>query len=79
MHIFSRKSTNKGFGVKGKKVSGGGLRLNRAMRLKTKGNGLSEEYFKSAQNESEPLKPDFVKKFKGVRIKNSKPKEYITF
>ncbi len=82
MHIYSRKSTNKGFGIKGAKTLGGGIRMNRTMRMATRGNGVGEDYYNSASNledSSKTLNPEFVKKFQSVKIKNSKPKKYITF
>jgi hypothetical protein len=82
MHIYVRKSTNKGFGVGGRKTVGGGLRMNRTMRLPTKGLGLSEEYYEEvnkSENRGKANNPEFIKKFNNIKIKNSKPKKYITF
>jgi len=82
MHIYVRKSTNKGFGVCGRKVTGGGIRMKRTMRLSTKGNGISEDYYRevnSMEDKTKANNPDFIRKFQSVKIKNSKPKKYITF
>lgn len=82
MHIFKRKATSKGFSTSGTKVLGGGIRLNRTMRMPTKGKGMTEKFYEQAKILEDPYKaysPEFVKKFESVRIKNSRPKSYITF
>lgn len=74
--------TSKGSMVGGTKVLGGGLRMNRIMRLPTKGAGLKEDFYDAVDNLSDKTKaysPNLVKKFESIKIKSSKPKNYITF
>ena len=68
--------------VGGRKTLGGGLRMNRTMRLATKGNGMKKEFYEAIENIEDKTKaysPDLVKKFESVKIRSGKPKSYITF
>lgn len=82
MLVFSRKSTSKGNSAIGRRVQGGGLRMNRTMRLSTKGKGMKEDFYEEIskiEDKTKSFSPELVKKFESVKIKGSKPKSYITF
>lgn len=72
MHIVGRKQTTRGFNTKAKSSN----------RNKTKGYGMVKEFYENAQTMEDPTKnysPGNVRKFDKIKIKGSKPKNYITF
>jgi len=82
MYVFSKKTTSKGGNIGATKILGGGLRMNRTMRLATQGNGLKKEFYDAIENIEDKTKaysPDLVKKFGSIKIRSGKPKSYITF
>ncbi len=80
MHIVGRTQTSGGY-TTGKRF-GSGLKVARLMQNATKGSGMSKEFYSSAESISDKAKvysPENIKKFDKVKIRSSKPKNYITF
>lgn len=82
MHIVGRSQTSGGFNTKVSRISGKGVGVKKLGKYKTKGSGMTQAFYENAQTMEDPTKnysPANVKKFDKIKIKGSKPKNYITF